>query len=109
MRLQNINSNELPPCITEQRCVRLRPLRTVGMAQATAPGDCCREGCPVDLCPYPSRGKQPYRAELSEAFCRHQRAILRRVDRFGRPAPWQDASRRELMRFWTEMEKRARL
>ncbi len=108
-RLAQVNSNELPPCIREQRSERLRPSRTVGTGTTTEPGESCREGCPVDLCPYPERGRQPYRVELSEAFCRHQRAILRRRHRFGRPAPWQDASRSELMNFWTEMEQRARI
>ncbi|MDP8909183.1 MAG: hypothetical protein M3N47_08735 [Chloroflexota bacterium] len=108
-RLHQINLNELPYCLTSERRRHLRPARTIGVAQAT-PSDTCKGGCPVNLCPYPPKGEQPYRVELPEAFCRNQQAILTvRHALGGRAAGWQDTSRSELLQFWAEMERRARL
>ena len=108
-RLEQINASELPYCLTDERRDHLRPARTVGVTQAM-PSETCKGGCPVNLCPYPPKGEQPYRAELPEAFCRNQRAMLTpRHILGGRRAPWQDASRPELRQFWIEMEERARL
>ncbi|HEX2084156.1 MAG TPA: hypothetical protein VHF89_00610 [Solirubrobacteraceae bacterium] len=108
-RLNNISGDRLPYCIVEKRCEHLRPSRTVGMTDVPAPGSDCDESCPAGLCPYPPRGQQPFRVELSEAFCRNQQAVLKRRRRFGRPAGWQAAGRRELVRFWSQMERRARI
>ncbi|HEX2084065.1 MAG TPA: hypothetical protein VHF89_00140, partial [Solirubrobacteraceae bacterium] len=105
----NISGDRLPYCIVEKRCEHLRPSRTVGMTDVPAPGSDCDESCPAGLCPYPPRGQQPFRVELSEAFCRNQQAVLKRRRRFGRPAGWQAAGRRELVRFWSQMERRARI
>lgn len=105
IRLAQTNHGKLPWCLTRERCGHLMPSHTVGMADIPDPGDECMRGCPVELCPYPPRGDQPYRVELSEAFCRHQAALLRRPHP---PATWQEAPRRELRQFWQEMEGRAR-
>ncbi|MDQ3849977.1 MAG: hypothetical protein M3296_05110, partial [Actinomycetota bacterium] len=74
-RLEQINVSELPYCLAGERCQHLRPARTIGVTQAS-PSDTCKGGCPVNLCPYPPKGEQPYRVELPEAFCRSQRTIL---------------------------------
>jgi hypothetical protein len=107
-RLRLINIPKLPHCLRDERDDYLRPFVPPGAAGRAAPHG-CKTGCPVGLCPYPSKRDQPYRVELSEAFCRHQREI---VGHRGRPnsgsAPWQDASRSELRQFWTAMEERAR-
>jgi hypothetical protein len=103
-RLERINTDELPYCLTDERCSHLLASRTVG-ATRLAPGEKCKGGCPVDLCPYPPKGEQPYRVELSEAFCRNQQTMLKRRRR----APWQDAPKSELREFWRDMEERARL
>jgi hypothetical protein len=105
-RLKLINIPQLPHCLCDERD-HLRPFVPPG-APASTRG--CKTGCPVGLCPYPSKRDQPYRVELSEAFCRNQREL---VGRWGRPspgsAPWQDASGAELRQFWTAMEERARV
>jgi hypothetical protein len=104
-RLWQTNHGELPLCLTGDRCDRLKPLQTVGMADIPDPGDDCKRTCRVELCPYPPRGQQPHRVELSEAFCRHQAALVKSPHP---RASWQEAPRGELRRFWSEMEKRAR-
>jgi hypothetical protein len=104
-RLQRINRGVLPSCVTGERCSHLRPSQTVGMADLPDPGDDCSRHCPVELCPYPPRGQQPHRVELSEAFCRRQVALIR-GPRWR--ANWQEAPSSELRQFWREMEERAR-
>jgi len=106
--LRKINRDDLPHCLTQERNQHLRPAETAGLTKRP-PGDTCKGGCPVKLCPYPPKGQQPYRVELSEAFCRKQRELLGRTlqPRF-RQAPWQNAPRNELRRFWRGMERRAR-
>jgi hypothetical protein len=47
---------------------------------------------------------QPYRSELSEAFCRGQQTLLNR----GLTAPWQSILRADLKHFWADMADRAR-
>jgi hypothetical protein len=69
-RLNRVDRGDLPPCLSQDRDP-LDPTRTVGGGD-TAPGGNCKDGCPFGLCPYPPNGVQPYRAELSEAFCRRQ-------------------------------------
>lgn len=104
--LRKINRQELPHCLTQERNQHLRP--TEGLTKRP-PGDTCKGGCPVRLCPYPPKGQQSYRVELSEAFCRRQRELLGRTIQLGfGPAPWQNAPKSELKRFWREMERRAR-
>jgi hypothetical protein len=101
-RLRRVDGSELPPCISRDR-KPLDPRRTVG-GLYTAPGTNCLDGCCFRLCPYPPNGVQPYRSELSEAFCRGQRALLNR----GLTAPWQTIRRVDLKRFWAQMANRAR-
>ncbi|MFJ9844384.1 hypothetical protein ACIRYZ_28795 [Kitasatospora sp. NPDC101155] len=64
----------VPPCLTESR----DPLRldlTVGTGTAPVAGSTCKDGCPFELCPYPPRGGDSVRAELSEAFCHRQQLL----------------------------------
>ena len=102
--LERINRVELPHCLTQERREHLRPTERAGVTQRQ-PGDTCKSGCLVAMCPYPPKGELPF--ELGEAFCRHQRALVRRPAR-GKRADWQAAPRPELGRFWREMEGRAR-
>jgi hypothetical protein len=108
-RMRRATRDDLPPCLTGER-ENLNPEQTVGMVEQLAPGASCKDGCMFDLCPYPPKGKQPYRVELSEAFCRRQQVLLGRwwqlVPR--RTARWQGAMPRDLRRFWRTMEARAR-
>jgi NACHT domain len=108
-RTQRAMRDDLPPCLARER-EYLDPSHTVGMVTQPAAGASCKDECPFDLCPYPPKGKQPYRVELSEAFCRRQRVLL---GKWWRPfprrtAPWQGALPSELKRFWETMEERAR-
>jgi hypothetical protein len=106
--LDRINREDLPLCISEERTDQLRPKETAGL-DPRGPGETCKGGCRVGLCPYPPKGQQPARVELSEAFCRRQRLLLarKRALRSGR-APWQNAPRSDLRAFWGDMEERAR-
>lgn len=101
-RLTRVDRSELPPCLTRDR-EPLDPRRTVG-GLYTAPGTHCVDGCPFRLCPYPPKGVQTYRSELSEAFCRGQQTLLSR----GLTAPWQSILRSDLKAFWADMADRAR-
>lgn len=103
-RLKRIARHDLPPCLTDDRRP-LNPKQTIGTAKSSAPGSNCRHGCQFDLCPYPPKGEQTYRSELSEAFCRRQQTLLG-LGRRG--APWQTALPKELKAFWNDMEERAR-
>ena len=111
-RLDHANSSDLPPCLTKDRTI-LEPRRTIGMpGQAQPEYTCGRHGCSFDLCPYPPGGALP-RAELSEAFCRRQQALLgHRLRRFfslpRKTAPWQGTTVNELKNFWAEMAGRTR-
>ena len=101
-RLRRVEVNELPLCFTNNRDP-LDPKMTVG-GLYKAPGRNCTDGCAHKLCPYPPAGVQPYRSELSEAFCRGQQTLLRR----GLTAPWQTIPRSNLKHFWERMADRAR-
>jgi hypothetical protein len=101
-RLQNTNKNHLPPCLAEDR-FPLDPGRPLGMAGDFEPGSTCKTGCKFGLCPYPARGGQYYRQELSEAFCRRQQRLLARRAIRTRAAGWQEGSVRKLRRFWKEL------
>jgi len=106
LRLQRTNRNNLPPCIAEDRAP-LEPNRPLGTAGESAPGSTCTAGCQFYLCPYPQKGAQPHRQELSEAFCRRQQTILSPGTLRSRAAPWQEMSERRLKGFWKQMEQRA--
>jgi hypothetical protein len=97
-----------PPCIRRDR-LALKPDCTVGTADSNPPGSSCLDGCPFDLCPYPPKGLQPHRAELSEAFCRHQVMLLRRKRIGRRTARWQGVRASQMRAFWSEMANRARI
>ena len=105
-RLKRIDRGDLPPCLSQDRDP-LDPTRTVGAAD-TAPGHNCKDGCPFGLCPYPPNGHQPYRTELSEAFCHRQQTLLTAGWTRSKRARWQAASRRNLTDFWEQMGDRAR-
>jgi hypothetical protein len=105
-RLKRVDRIDLPPCLSHDRNP-LDPRRTVGGLE-TAPGGKCTDGCPFGLCPYPPNGDQPYRAELSEAFCRRQQTLLSGGWTRMNPARWQSVPRRNLTRFWEQMGDRAR-
>ncbi|MEU2872780.1 hypothetical protein ABZ769_26785 [Streptomyces olivoreticuli] len=87
------------------------------MAEDAPPGSTCARDCPFELCPYPAMGEQP-RAEMREAFCRQQQALLRPYRRVGvlgplswlrrRRAPWHRMTCSELHRFWEDMAARSR-
>ena len=75
-RRRRMNRDELPPCITKDRSL-LAAGRTIGGAENSAPGANCPGRCDFELCPYPPKGEQTYRAELSEALCRQEKVVAR--------------------------------
>ena len=101
-RLQNTNKNYLPPCLAEDRSP-LDPGRPLGMAGDFEPGSRCPTGCKFGLCPYPARGEQSYRQELSEAFCRRQQRLLAPRAIRTRAAAWYEGSVTQLRGFWKEL------
>ena len=103
--LERANRDTLPPCIRRDR-EALKPDRTVGTAASNPSGSSCLNGCPFDLCPYPPKGQQPHRTELSEAFCRHQYMLVRRPRIGRRTAPWQGLRASQMRSFWSEMANR---
>jgi hypothetical protein len=105
-RLQRTNRRDLPVCLAGDRSP-LDPTRTVGMAATSEPGSNCRRDCPFELCPYPPKGEEYYRAELSEAFCRRQAALMSGGWLGRRAAPWQEALPGDLKRFWKQMGRRS--
>jgi hypothetical protein len=105
-RLRRTDRNRLPPCLAGDRSP-LDSSRTVGMARLSEPGSNCKDGCPFELCPYPPKGEQSYRVELSEAFCRRQQALMTGTGVRRRAAPWQGALPGDLKRFWKQMAQRA--
>ena len=106
--LERANRDTLPPCIRRDR-LALNPDRTVGTVASNPPGSSCLNGCPFDLCPYPPKGQQPHRAELSEAFCRHQYMLVRRARLRRSTARWQGLPASQMRMFWSEMANRARI
>ncbi|TQN42929.1 hypothetical protein FHU33_2343 [Blastococcus colisei] len=106
-RLERANRPDLPPCLERERSP-LDPNRSAGDASAVQPGSNCAGGCPFELCPYPPKGIQSYRAEMSEAFCRRQQTLLGRSHFRRRAAPWQGTLPEDLRRFWADMAHRAR-
>jgi NACHT domain len=101
-RLQRTNKNYLPPCLAEDRSP-LDPARPLGTAGDFDPGSRCATGCKFSLCPYPARGEQSYRQELSEAFCRRQQRLLAPRAIRTRAASWYEGSVTQLRRFWKEL------
>jgi hypothetical protein len=108
-RLERANRVDLPLCLTQDRR-RLALEQTVGRADRSEPGLNCAGDCKFDLCPYPSIGEQRERVELSEAFCRRQRTLLRLRQHLvrRRTAPWQGIWPRQLRRFWGDLADRTR-
>jgi hypothetical protein len=104
-RLRRTERNRLPPCLAGDRSP-LDASRTIGMARSSEPGSNCKDGCPFELCPYPPKGEQSYRVELSEAFCHRQQALMNGTGVRRRAAPWQGALPGELRRFWKQMAQR---
>jgi NACHT domain len=104
-RLRRTDRNRLPPCLAGDRSP-LDASRTIGMARSSEPGSNCKDGCPFELCPYPPKGEQSYRVELSEAFCHRQQALMNGTGLRRRAAPWQGALPGELRRFWKQMAQR---
>jgi hypothetical protein len=102
LRLRRINKNYLPPCIAEDRSP-LSPNRPLDVAGDSAPGSSCVAQCQFGLCPYPLKGAQPHRQELTEAFCRRQQQLLAPGSLRSSAAPWQEISSRRLRRFWKEL------
>jgi hypothetical protein len=102
LRLRRTNKNYLPPCIAEDRSP-LRPNRALDVAGDSAPGSSCAAECQFGLCPYPSKGAQPHRQELTEAFSRRQQRLLAPGTLRSSAAPWQEISSRRLRRFWKEL------
>lgn len=49
----------------------------------------------------------PHRAELSEAFCRHQYMLVRRARIRRSTARWQGLRASQMRTFWSEMANRA--
>jgi hypothetical protein len=105
-RLQRTGRLDLPPCLAGNRSP-LDPTRTVGMAATSEPGSNCHRGCPFELCPYPPKGEENYRIELSEAFCRRQHTLMTGGSMRRRLAPWQEALPGDLKQFWKQMGQRA--
>ncbi|WP_031079583.1 NACHT domain-containing protein [Streptomyces sp. NRRL S-118] len=105
-RLRHTARPDLPPCLTRDRSP-LDPGRTAVRTAASQAGSNCRDDCAFELCPYPPKGLDGHRVELSEAFCRAQSTLLSRS--FVRPqAPWQRRTDvAELRRFWERMGQRA--
>jgi NACHT domain len=101
-RLQRTSKNYLPPCIAEDRSP-LKPNRPLGMAGESTPGSSCTAECQFGLCPYPLKGAQHHRQELSEAFCRRQQRLLAPGTLRSSKAPWHELSQRRLRRFWREL------
>ncbi|MDQ0798066.1 hypothetical protein [Streptomyces sp. B1I3] len=107
-RLQHTDRPDLPPCLTRDRSP-LDPSRTVVRTAASQAGSNCRDDCAFELCPYPPKGVDGHRVELSEAFCRAQSALLSpSLSGRRRKAAWQKrTAHSELRQFWEEMGRRA--
>jgi hypothetical protein len=106
-RLRRANRNELPPCLAGNR-EPLAPNRAAATTTTSEPGSNCAPGCRFELCPYPAQGARYYRVELSEAFCRRQRLLVRRSRIWRGAGPWQRERPKALRRFWEQMEARTR-
>ena len=104
-RLNRADRPDLPPCLTTDRSP-LDPKRTIGSAQVSEPGSNCTADCGFRLCPYPPRGTDLQRAELSESFCRNQAALLGPWYDLRARAPWQALLKRDLKDFWRQMAER---
>jgi hypothetical protein len=102
-RLERSSGDAIPHCVSDGgKRSRLRVERAT--PQDAPRGSEC--SCGLHLCPYPSRSEVPYRAEMSEAFCRHQRQLLGLPRR---TAPWQSGRPKHMREFWAAMERRPTL
>jgi hypothetical protein len=106
-RLAKTARDDLPLCMTTKGG---RPHMHVErkLHERKAPGADCIAGCEFDLCPYPSLADELSRGELTEAFCRQQRALLEYWRALQRPAWQKDSTRDELRHFWSSLERRRR-
>lgn len=100
-RIRRASRPALPPCVTHagERSF-LSVLGGEDERSWALPGVTCAGSCEFRLCPYPPTGRT-LRPEFSESFCRHVAAVRGR-------AAWHELGKRELQRFWREMERRAR-
>ncbi|WP_329311349.1 hypothetical protein [Streptomyces sp. NBC_01262] len=107
-RLQHTGRPDLPPCLTRDRSP-LDPSRTIVRTAASQAGSNCRDDCAFELCPYPPKGLDGHRVELSQAFCRAQSTLLSRSGSPLHPdARWQRRTDiGELREFWEQMGQRA--
>ncbi|NYI07690.1 NACHT domain-containing protein [Allostreptomyces psammosilenae] len=104
--LKHTDRPDLPPCLTRDRDT-LDPGRTVVRTAVSHAGSNCRDDCAFELCPYPPRGTEGLRAELSGVFCRSQSALLSRSP-FRRRGRWlARADTADLRAFWERMAQRA--
>jgi hypothetical protein len=108
----------LPRClrVSAQQQDRLQVATDSRRAQAVRCNKSDQD-CGLCLCPYPPRADEPFRGELNETFCRAQKQLLQ--TRAGRRMPsWRESSMmtslflrhsaKPLVKFWGEMEKRAK-
>lgn len=107
-RLQHTGRPDLPPCLTRDRSP-LDPSRTIVRTATSQAGSNCRDDCAFELCPYPPKGLDGHRVELSQAFCRAQSTLLSRSGSLFHPeARWQRRTDiGELREFWEQMGQRA--
>ncbi|MFG1809594.1 hypothetical protein [Streptomyces sp. NPDC049040] len=107
-RLGHTGRADLPPCLTQDRSP-LDPGRAAARTAASQAGSDCRDDCAFDLCPYPPKGLDGHRVELSQAFCRAQSTLLSRSNFLLHPqAAWQRGTKlAELREFWDQMGHRA--
>lgn len=107
-RLRHTDRHDLPPCLTRDRSP-LDPSRTVVRTAESQAGSNCLDDCGFNLCPYPPRGLDGHRVELSQAFCRAQSTLVSRSRSLLHPeARWQRNTKTgELRRFWDLMGQRA--
>jgi NACHT domain len=104
-RLQRINRNDLPPCLTRNRDP-LDPGRSGGLY--TEPGSNCMAGCIFGLCPYPPKREASFRTELSESFCLRQKSLMKSRLPPRLTSSWQEIPPAHLRQFWEQMARRAR-
>ncbi|GAA4316602.1 hypothetical protein GCM10023086_39060 [Streptomyces venetus] len=107
-RLKQTGGTDLPSCLRGDRGW-LDPCRPGSTEKLTLGRENCASGCPVQLCPYPSKSDKIHQSEMSEAFCRKQRELVakHRFLNFRQTMWWQGASLPNMRSFWESMEDRA--
>jgi hypothetical protein len=101
LRIRRACKPTLPPCVMragERSCLSV--LGGEHDRWWALPGVTCAGSCEFGLCPYPLSGRT-LRPEFTESFCRHVATVRGRSD-------WHEMPRRDLSKFWREMERRAR-